>query len=170
MELVKKPYKPKADKVEKLTKVYAELKKDAPKVSPLFKGVAKVVFMAVLFSSCSAQWHLKTAIKKNPNIITEKVIRQVDTLIIRDSVKTEHTYVTKSIDTIVIDNEHFKTTIYRYHDTIKLVQVLKADTVTITQKYVVPSVEYKPWYEKYLGYLGLGLILLILIGWITRKM
>ena len=170
MESIKKPYKPKADKVEKLSKVYAELKKDAPKVSPLFKGVAKVLFMAVLISSCSANYHLKQAIKKNPNIITEKVIRQVDTLIIRDSVKTEHTYVTKSIDTIVIDNEHFKTTIYRYHDTIKLVQVLKGDTIRVTQKYVVPQVVYKPWYEKYMGYLGLGLILLILFGWLTKKM
>lgn len=170
MELVKKPYKPKADKVEKLTKVYAELKKDAPKVSPLFKGVAKVFFMAVLFSSCSANYHLKQAVRKNPNIITEKIIRQVDTLIIRDSVKIEHTYVTKSIDTIVIDNEHFKTTIYRYHDTIKLVQVLKADTVIITQKFVVPEVVYKPWYEKYITYLGLGLIVLILIGWIIKKL
>ena len=169
MESIKKPYKPKADKVEKLTKVYADLKKDAPKVSPLFKGVAKVLFMAVLFSSCSANYHLKQALKKNPSIITEKVIRQVDTLIIRDSVKTEHTYVTKSIDTIVIDNEHFKTTIYRYHDTIKLVQVLKADTVKITQKYVVPEVVYKPWYEKYMGLLGLGLIILILVGWVTKK-
>jgi hypothetical protein len=169
MESIKKPYKPKADKVEKLTKVYAELKKDAPKVSPLFKGVAKVVLMAILLSSCSANYHLKQAVKKNPNIITEKVIRQVDTLIIRDSVKTEHTYVTKSIDTLIIDNEHFKTTIYRYHDTIKLVQVLKADTVKITQKYVVPSIEYKPWYEKYMGLLGLGLIILILAGWITKK-
>ena len=129
-----------------------------------------MLFLSIFFASCSAQWHLKTAIKKNPNIITEKVIRQVDTLIIRDSVKTEHTYVTKSIDTIVIDNEHFKTTIYRYHDTIKLIQVLKADTVRITQKYVVPMVTYKPWYEKYIGLLGLGLILLILIGWITKKM
>jgi hypothetical protein len=169
MESIKKPYKPKADKVEKLSKVYAELKKDAPKVSPLFKGVAKVLFMAVLFSSCSANYHLKQAIKKNPSIITEKVIRQVDTLIIRDSVKTEHTYVTKSIDTLIIDNEHFKTTIYRYHDTIKLVQVLKADTVKITQKFVTPMVTYKPWYEKYLGYVGLGLIILILMGWITKK-
>jgi hypothetical protein len=48
--------------------------------------------------------------------------------------------------------------------------VLKADTVKITQKYVVPEVVYKPWYEKYMAYLGLGLILLILFGWLTKKM
>jgi hypothetical protein len=100
MESIKKPYKPKADKVEKLSKVYAELKKNAPKVSPLFKGVAKVLFLSIFFASCSANWHLKQAVKKNPNIITEKIIRQVDTLIIRDSVKVEHTFTTKSIDTI----------------------------------------------------------------------
>jgi hypothetical protein len=30
-------------------------------------------------------------------------------------------------------------------------------------------VAYKPWYEKYMGLLGLGLIILILVGWITKK-
>ena len=170
MESIKKPYKPKADKVEKLSKVYAELKKNAPKVSPLFKGVAKVLFLSIFFASCSAQWHLKQAVKKNPNIITEKIIRQVDTLIIRDSVKVEHTFTTKSIDTIIIDNEHFKSTIYRYHDTIKLVQVLKGDTIRITKKVVMPVVQYKPWYEKYLFFLIIGVIILILSAWILKTM
>ena len=63
MESIKKPYKPKADKVEKLTKVYAELKKAMPKANTLFKGVAKVLFLGIFFASCSAQWHLKTAVK-----------------------------------------------------------------------------------------------------------
>ena len=170
MESIKKPYKPKADKVEKLSKVYAELKKNAPKVSPLFKGVAKVLFLSIFFASCSAQWHLKQAVKKNPNIITEKVIRQVDTLIIRDSVKVEHTFTTKSIDTIIIDNEHFKTVVYRYHDTIRVVNTLKGDTIRITQKVVVPVVEYKPWYEKYLFFLIIGVIILILSAWILKTM
>lgn len=165
MESLKKPYKPKADKVEKLSKVYAELKKNAPKVSPLFKGVAKVLFLSIFFVSCSANWHLKQAVKKNPNIITEKVIRSVDTLIIRDSVKIENTFVTKSIDTIIIDNEHFKSTIYRYHDTIKLVQVLKGDTIRITKKVVVPVVKHETKYEKALIFLGV----IILLIWLIKK-
>lgn len=166
MESIKKPYKPKADKVEKLTKVYAELKKNAPKVSPLFKGVAKVLFLGIFFGSCSANWHLKQAVKKNPNIITEKVIRTVDTLIIRDSVKIENTFVTKSVDTIVIDNEHFKSTIYRYHDTIKLVQILKGDTIKITKKVVVPVVEKKQIYWNALIYLAF----IIALIWIIKKL
>lgn len=166
MESLKKPYKPKADKVEKLSKVYAELKKNAPKVSPLFKGVAKLLFLSIFFASCSAQWHLKQAVKKNPSIITEKVIRQVDTLIIRDSVKVEHTFTTKSIDTIIIDNEHFKSTIYRYHDTIKLVQILKGDTIRITKKVVVPVVQNKIEYEKALIIL---VLLILFIAWIKDK-
>jgi hypothetical protein len=110
-------------------------------------------------------WHLKQAVKKNPNIITEKVIRQVDTLIIRDSVKVEHTFTTKSIDTIIIDNEHFKSTIYRYHDTIKLVQVLKGDTIRITKKVVMPVVHEETKYKNALLLLG-AIILLI---WIIKN-
>jgi hypothetical protein len=166
MESIKKPYKPKADKVEKLSKVYAELKKNAPKVSPLFKGVAKVLFLSFFFVSCSANWHLKQAVKKNANIITEKVIRQVDTLIIRDSVKVEHTFTTKSIDTIIIDNEHFKSTIYRYHDTIKLVQVLKADTIRITKKVVVPVVHNETKY--YQAFILLATIIFMI--WLLKKL
>ena len=165
MESIKKPYKPKADKVEKLTKVYAELKKAMPKANPLFKGVAKVLFLGIFFASCSAQWHLKQAVKKNPSIITEKAIRSVDTLIIRDSVKIENTFTTKSIDTIIIDNEHFKSTIYRYHDTIKLVQVLKGDTIKITKKVVVPVVHNETKYEKALIFLGV----IILMIWLIKK-
>jgi hypothetical protein len=166
MESIKKPYKPKADKVEKLSKVYAELKKNAPKVSPLFKGVAKVLFLSIFFASCSANWHLKQAVKKNPNIITEKVIRQVDTLIIRDSVKVEHTFTTKSIDTIIIDNEHFKSTIYSYHDTIKLVQVLKGDTIRITKKVVMPVVQNETKYEK--AFIFLAAIIFMI--WLLKKL
>jgi hypothetical protein len=165
MESLKKPYKPKADKVEKLSKVYAELKKNAPKVSPLFKGVAKVLFLSIFFASCSAQWHLKQAVKKNPNIITEKVIRQVDTLIIRDSVVHTDTFVTKSIDTIQIENEHFKTVVYRYHDTIRVVNTLKGDTIRITKKVVMPVVQNETKYDK--AFIFLGAIILMI--WLIKK-
>lgn len=99
MESVK-PYAPKPDKVKKLAKVYADLKKKQPKANPLFKGIAKAIFLAAFFSSCSAQWHVKRALKKNPNIITERVIVEKDTLIVRDSVTFKDTLVTRSIDTI----------------------------------------------------------------------
>ena len=165
MESIKKPYKPKADKVEKLTKVYAELKKAMPKANPLFKGVAKVLFLGIFFASCSAQWHLKTAVKKNPSIITEKVILSVDTFIIRDSVVHKDTFVTKSIDTIKIENEHFKTIVYRYHDTIRVVNTLKGDTIRITKKVVIPVVEKD---DKYLKALILLCSIIILI-WLLKK-
>jgi len=158
-----KPYAPKPDKVKKLAKVYADLKKKQPKANPLFKGIAKVIFIAAFFSSCSAQWHVKQALKKNPNIITEKIIVEKDTLIIRDSVRYTDTLVTKAIDTIQIENEHVSTLVYRYFDTFRVVQTLKGDTVRITQKVVTPVVEAKP---SYWGWIVAGLILVI---WIIKK-
>jgi len=143
--------------------VYADLKKKQPKANPLFKGVAKVIFLAAFFSSCSAQWHVKQALKKNPNIIIERVIVEKDTLIIRDSVTYNDTLVTRSIDTIKIENEHVSTIVYRYFDTFRVVQTLKGDTVRITQKVVKPVVEAKP---SYWGWIVAGLILVI---WIIKK-
>lgn len=166
MESIKKPYKPKADKVEKLTKVYAELKKAMPKANPLFKGVAKLLFFGIFFASCSAQWHLKTAVKKNPSIITEKIVKQIDTLIIRDSVVYSDTFVTKSIDTIKIENEQFRTIIYRYHDTIRMVNTIKGDTIRITKKVVMPVVQTDDKYLKAFVLLG-GIIILI---WLMKKL
>ena len=162
MESVK-PYAPKPDKVKKLAKVYADLKKKQPKANPLFKGIAKVIFIAAFFSSCSAQWHVKQALKKNPNIITEKIIVEKDTLIVRDSVRYTDTLVTKAIDTIKIENEHVSTVVYRYFDTFRVVQTLKGDTIRITQKVVTPVVEAKP---SYWGWIVAGLILVI---WIIKK-
>ena len=143
--------------------MYADLKKKQPKANPLFKGVAKVIFLAAFFSSCSAQWHVKQALKKNPNIIIERVIVEKDTLIIRDSVTYNDTLVTRSIDTIKIENEHVSTIVYRYFDTFRVVQTLKGDTVRITQKVVKPVVEAKP---SYWGWIVAGLILVI---WIIKK-
>ena len=162
MESVK-PYAPKPDKVKKLAKVYADLKKKQPKANPLFKGIAKVIFLTAFFSSCSAQWHVKQALKKDPNIITEKIIVEKDTLIIRDSVRYNDTLVTRSIDTIKIENERVSTVIYRYFDTFRVVQTLKGDTVRITKKVVTPVVEAKP---SYWGWIVAGLILVI---WIIKK-
>lgn len=143
--------------------MYADLKKKQPKANPLFKGIAKVIFLAAFFSSCSAQWHVKRALKKNPNIITERVILQKDTLIVRDSVTFKDTLVTRSIDTIRLENERVRTIVYRYHDTFRIVQTLKGDTVRITQKVVTPVVEAKP---SYWGWIVAGLILVI---WIIKK-
>lgn len=143
--------------------MYADLKKKQPKANPLFKGIAKVIFLAAFFSSCSAQWHVKRALKKNPNIITERVILQKDTLIVRDSMTFKDTLVTRSIDTIRLENERVRTIVYRYHDTFRVVQTLKGDTVRITQKVVTPVIEAKP---SYWGWIVAGLILVI---WIIKK-
>lgn len=149
--------------MQKLAKVYAELKKKQPKANPLFKGVAKVIFLAAFFSSCSAQWHVERALKKNPNIITEKVVVQKDTLIVRDSVQYTDTFVTQDIDTIKIENERVRTVEYRFRDTFRVVQTLKGDTVKITQKVVTPVKEAKP---SYWGWVVAGIILVI---WIIKK-
>ena len=122
--------------------------------------------MSIFFASCSANWHLEQAVKKNPKIITEKVIRQVDTLIIRDSVVHTDTFVTKSIDTIEIENEHFKTVVYRYHDTIRVVNTLKGDTIRITKKVVVPVVKHETKYEK--AFILLAAIIFMI--WLLKKL
>ena len=42
--------------------------------------MARLFILLILLSSCSAEWHLKKALKKDPKIIEAKVINIYDTL------------------------------------------------------------------------------------------
>lgn len=141
---MKKTYKPKDEKIAKLTKVHSEVKIAKPIKCELFTKSVKMIAVMVLLSSCSAQWHLDKAIKKDPSIIRERVVTIIDTLIVRDSVIKRDTLVMRKIDTAIIETEKFKTIVYRYHDTFKIETKIKADTIRITKQITLPPViQYK---------------------------
>jgi hypothetical protein len=146
MESIKKPYKPKPDKVEKLEKVYKEIKASKPVKSFLF---AKAVVLMVLLSSCSAQWHLKQACKKDGAICKPQVIK-LDTIIYTDSVEIYETFETEVHDTIIIDTGSVRVEIYRDHDIIRTYIKQRPDTIKITKTVNVPQVimkenDWNPW-------------------------
>ena len=135
---MKKTYKPKDDKIAKLAKVHSEVKIAKPIKCELFTKTAKIIAVVLLLSSCTAQWHLQQAVKKDPTIITERVVTIIDTLIIRDSFIQRDTFVMRKIDTAIIETEKFKTIVYRYHDTFRVETKIKGDTIRITKKIISP--------------------------------
>ena len=158
MEFVKKTYKPKDEKVKKLTKYFTELKIVKPANCDLFtKG--KVIVLLVMLTGCSAEWHLKKAIKKNPLLIQPSV-HTIDTIVIRDSVAFTDTFVSKTIDTLTIEKEGVKTIVYRNHDVIRIKTIVKPDTIRIQKTIRVPQVYYEERF-KIPQMVGIGLALLL---------
>ena len=172
MEFVKKTYKPKDEKVKKLTKYFTELKIVKPANCDLFSKGGKLLTLLFLLTGCSAQYHLKQAIKKCPEMAQISVYG-IDTIFVRDSVTITDTFNTKTIDTLTIEKDGVKTIVYRNHDVIRIKTVVKADTIRFTKTITLPpQIQYKERISlpQMVG-VGLALILalLFLILLITRK-
>ena len=167
MEFVKKTYKPKDEKVKKLTKYFTELKIVKPANCDLF---TKATILLVMLSGCSAEYHLKQAIKKNP-AMAQISVYGIDTVFVRDSVSITDTFTTKTIDTITIEKDGVKTIVYRNHDVIRVQTVVKADTIRYTKTITLPpQIQYKERIKipQMVG-IGLALLLALLLGIILRK-
>jgi hypothetical protein len=140
---MKKNYTPKPDKVEKLVKVYSEVKLAKVVKSDIFTKITKLLLILLLFTGCSAEYHLKRAIKKNPDIIMMKVAVQKDTIVIRDSFAFTDTFYSKKIDTLTIEKDGVKTIVYRNHDVIRVKTVVKGDTIKVKQTIYQPMIKVK---------------------------
>jgi hypothetical protein len=142
--MTKKSYLPKKEKIDKLTKVYSEIKVLKPIKCDFFTKTAKLGLVILFMSSCSAQWHLDKAIKKDPSIIRERVVTIIDTLIVRDSIIQRDTFIMRKVDTAIIETEKFKTIVYRHHDTFRIETKIKGDTIRITKQITLPpTIQYK---------------------------
>jgi hypothetical protein len=166
MEFVKKTYKPKEEKVKKLTTYITQLKTINNVKCDLFVKGGKLLTLIIFLTGCSAQWHLGKAIKKNPSL-AQTSTHTIDTLFIHDSVTITDTFNTKSVDTITLEKDGVKTIVYRNHDVIRIKTVVKADTIRFTKTIQLPpQIKYTERVKvpQWIGLtLFLGLIVLMLI-------
>ena len=130
--------------------------------------VAIVIGLASILTSCGAQWHLKRAIAKDPEIVKDMVVR-VDTTIITEKVNVSDTIRIKEVDTIQIVKNGVVIDIQRSYDTIMVDVECPPDTVRIIKEVEVP--QYIP--EKKNKNIGFGVVLgfifaLVLISTILR--
>ena len=126
------------------------------------------ILSASMLVSCGAQWHLKRAIAKNPELAKDKVIR-VDTTVITEKVSVSDTIRIKEVDTVQIIKNGVVIDIQRSYDTIMVDVECPPDTIRITQEVEVP--QYIP--EKKTKNIGFGVVLgfifaLVLISTILR--
>lgn len=97
----------------------------------------KYLILVILLSSCSAQWHLKQAIKKDPGILKPNKVL-FDTVIITDSFTSIDTFTLNEVDTFISDTGKLKVTIYKFKDRYTIKKELKRDTITIKKEIECP--------------------------------
>ena len=113
-----------------------------------------LISVALLLQSCGAQWHLKRAIAKDPEIVRDIIVR-VDTVVITKAVELRDTITIKEVDTIQIVKNGVVVDIRRHFDTIEVDVQCPPDTIRITQEVEVP--QYIP--EKKEKNIGKGALL-----------
>jgi hypothetical protein len=101
-----------------------------------------ILVLLLLLPSCSAQWHLKRAIKKSPDIIKTEYITITDTVITK-GVEHYDTIVTRSVDTIEVAKEKLQLKIIRTYDTISIQAKCLPDTIIRTIETPVETVVFK---------------------------
>ena len=116
------------------------------------KWLVQLIIISSLMS-CSAQWHLKRAMKKDPMILEKDTLVVTDTVVVPPVVTTD-TVITKRQDTIVVEKERLKVKVIRNVDT--LIIDAKCDSDTIVKQIEVPFekfvyVEQKTFFQKIQG-------------------
>jgi hypothetical protein len=120
--------------------------------------------MIVLLNSCSTQWHLKRAVKKDPTILVEGTLVVKDTVVVPPVVITD-TVTTKQHDTIIVEKDRLKVRIVKRLDTLIIEGKCASDTIIQTIEVPVPSLVMKDsdrWYNKVYKFSFYLLLLLLL--------
>ena len=104
------------------------------------KWLAKLTLI-LLLSSCSAQWHLKKAVQKDPMILVK------DTLVVKDTVVVQPVAITDTVtlrqqDTIVIQKDRLKVQLVKVNDTITINAECASDTIVTTIKVPYEKIIY----------------------------
>ena len=91
------------------------------------KWLVKLILVSSLMS-CSAQWHLKKAVRKDPTIMEK------DTLVVRDTVVSPPVAITDTVtlkqhDTITVVKDRLKVQLVKVNDTVIIDAVCDSDTI-----------------------------------------
>ena len=120
------------------------------------KWLVQLIMISSLMS-CSAQWHLKRAVKKDPMILEK------DTLVVTNTVVTPPVAITDTVtlkqhDTITIVKDRLKVQLVKVNDTITINAECASDTIVTTIEVPYEKIVYVK--EKTLWQKIQGLVLL----------
>ena len=94
--------------------------------------------LALTLSGCSAEWHLRKAVRKNPELLKSQTINVTDTIVL-PGVALMDTVILKQVDTITLVKDRFRVKIMRSYDTLIIDGGCDSDTIVRTVQVVVPQ-------------------------------
>ena len=92
-----------------------------------------IIIVATLLSSCSAQYHLSRAVKKDANIVQDTIVKLDTTIVTQEKILADTIVVS---DTIVreIVSENVRIRVQKIHDTIRIEATCLSDTIKIEKE------------------------------------
>lgn len=92
-----------------------------------------IIIVATLLSSCSAQYHLSRAVKKDANIVQDTIVKLDTTIVTQEKILADTIIVS---DTIVreIVSENVRIRVQKIHDTIRIEATCLSDTINIEKE------------------------------------
>ena len=88
-----------------------------------------ILLASLALGSCSAEWHLKKAIKKGAVVTRNKW----DTVFVTKERQLFDTIVLKDIDSVVVRKDNIQVSLIRKFDTIRLKAICLPDTIRVTK-------------------------------------
>jgi len=118
-----------------------------------------------MLGSCSASYHLKRAIAKDPEILADTIVR-VDTTIVTDAITLRDTLIVRDTIAREIVREGVQIKIKRIHDTIQIKVECPADTIRVVAEVPVDRIIYKeqPAKRSFWDQINRLLVLILLIA------
>lgn len=97
-----------------------------------------LLFAILTLTGCSAEWHLRQATRKNPELTKSQVVTVLDT-IVTDPIVVKDTIVTSQRDTVELIKDRFRVRVIRSFDTLLIDGGCDADTIVRTVTVSVPQ-------------------------------
>jgi len=93
----------------------------------------RFLWILIFLSSCSAQYHLNKAVKKDASIATDTIVKFDTTIVTQEKVLADTIVVS---DTIVreIVSENVRIRVQKIHDTIRVEATCLSDTIKIEKE------------------------------------
>ena len=130
------------------------------------KWLVKLILLSSLMS-CSAQWHLKKAVRKDPTILVKDTMVVTNT-VVSPPVAITDTVTLKQHDTITLVKDRLKVEIVKVNDTITISAECASDTIVTTIEVPYEKIIYVK--EKTLWEKIQGLVLLFALVALVLKL
>ena len=114
------------------------------------RAITASLLGTLLLTGCSAQWHLKRAIAKDPSIITERIVERWDTVKVPPIRIVDTLEIPAEGDSSMMDNDTVRVVITRYKDKFVVKTEVKERVVPhYVRVECPPQVDVKPsWFQR----------------------